>query len=389
MKRVVISGATGAIGMALIKKCIEENVQVVVLLRPDSARRERIPDHPLVTILDYDLCDYEKITREEIIAKVTEAFAPLESKVEAKADADDAFCEVFYHFAWAGTFGDCRNDKKLQAQNAMYAMSAVSLAKRMGCKAFIGAGSQAEYGRVEGFLTPDTPTNPENGYGIYKLQAGQMTRQLCHDLGMVHVWTRILSVYGPYDGKDTMVSATIRRLISGEVPDFTPAEQVWDYLYSSDAAEAMFLLGCASLGQTTNETEKTAATKQTAMPKNAEILTATGAGFRENTETEVPAVAGKAETAEKAETVPAVDGKIYVIGSGIGRPLREYIKTIRDVVSPKSALGIGKLPYRDKQVMHLVADISDLKRDVGFAPKVDFAEGIRRTAEYIRNENFD
>lgn len=350
MKRVVISGATGAIGMALIQKCIDENVGVIVLLRPDSARRDRIPKNPLVTILDYDLCDYEKITCEDIEKSLAiesaqepgvdcagrSLSASLKNSERDCSDRDDA-PEVFYHFAWAGTFGDCRNDMQLQAQNAMYAMSAASLAKRMGCKAFIGAGSQAEYGRVEGVLTPDTPTNPENGYGIYKLQAGQMTRQLCAELGMVHVWTRILSVYGPYDGKDTMVSATIRKMINGEVPDFTPAEQVWDYLYSSDAANAMYLLGKASLGE------------------------------MQDYATEID-----------------VNGKTYVIGSGIGKPLYEYIETIRDVVNPNCELGIGRLPYRDKQVMHLVADISELQRDTGFTAQVDFAEGIRRTCEYLK-----
>ena len=324
MKRVVISGATGAIGMALIKKCIEENVGVIVLLRPDSLRRGRIPSHPLVKILDYDLRDYENISRERILEDLNQK--------------EDELPQVFYHFAWAGTFGDSRNDMQLQSQNAMCAMSAVSLAKRMGCTTFIGAGSQAEYGRVEGFLTPDTPAAPENGYGIYKLRAGELTRQLCADLGMAHVWVRILSVYGPYDGKDTMVSATIRRLIKGEAAEFTPAEQVWDYLYSSDAAEAMFLLGRASL----------------------------------------------CESADSNGITAEVNGKTYVLGSGTGRPLREYIETIRDVVAPGSKLGIGKLPYRDKQVMHLVADISDLKRDTGFMPQVDFAEGIRRTCEYIK-----
>ncbi len=37
----------------------------------------------------------------------------------------------------------------------------------------------------------------------------------------------------------------------------------------------------------------------------------------------------------------------------------------------------GAVPYAKKQVMHLEADISDLKADFGWKPEIDFREGIR------------
>ena len=82
-------------------------------------------------------------------------------------------------------------------------------AKTARCQVFIGAGSQAEYGRVEGVLTAQTPCFPENGYGMAKLCAGQMSRVECQTLGMAHIWTRILSVYGPHDGPATMILSLI------------------------------------------------------------------------------------------------------------------------------------------------------------------------------------
>ena len=78
----------------------------------------------------------------------------------------------------------------LQNKNVEYALDAVEAAKRFGCHTFIGAGSQAEYGRVEGLLKPDTPTFPEMGYGIAKLCAGHMTRKHAYQLGMNHIWVR-------------------------------------------------------------------------------------------------------------------------------------------------------------------------------------------------------
>lgn len=61
-----------------------------------------------------------------------------------------------------GTIGEKRNDLYMQNLNIKYTLDAVELARRLGCNTFIGAGSQAEYGRVDGIISPNTPTNPEN-----------------------------------------------------------------------------------------------------------------------------------------------------------------------------------------------------------------------------------
>lgn len=303
MKRAIITGATGAVGTALIKELISHNIEVLVFCREGSKRNVQIPSHELVTIKYCALNELETVQN----------------------DTGKNY-DVFYHFAWAGTTGAARNDMYLQNQNVRYALDAVAAAKRFGCQLFIGAGSQAEYGRVEGLLRPDTPTFPEMGYGIGKLCAGQMTREYAHQLGMEHIWVRILSVYGPNDGTQSMVMSTILKLKNGEVPEFTKGEQLWDYLYSGDAANAFRLLG------------------------------------------------------EKG-----CDGKVYVLGSGKARPLAEYIKDIKNSVNAKAEIALGAIPYGEKQVMHLQADVTQLEQDTGWENITSFREGIRRI---IEQENF-
>lgn len=310
INRVVITGATGAIGMALVGKCIKTGAEAVLLVNPNSRRLDRIPKDPHITVIKCGLDD---------LAGADAASLELEEISEGK------YADVMFHLAWGGTFGDARNDKPLQDKNEQYALDAVRLAARLGCSVFVGAGSQAEYGRVEGALTSDTPCDPENEYGRAKLRASVSTRELCHELGIRQIWPRILSIYGPYDGEKTMVMSLISQLLAGKKPSLTKGEQVWDYLYADDAAEAMMLL------------------------------------------------------AEKG-----MSGGIYPIGSGDPRPLREYIEMIRDTIDPSLPLGFGEFPYSDKQVMYLCADISKLREDTGFVPKVSFEEGIRRTIEYVR-----
>lgn len=303
VKRVVITGPTGAIGIALINCLIENGIEVLAVCREDSKRINSIPNHNLVKIVKLNLNEIYKLS--DIISERY---------------------DVFYHLGWEGTFGNSRNNMWGQMKNIQYTLDAVEVAAKLGCYKFIGAGSQAEYGRVEGKLTALTPTFPENGYGIEKLCAGQMSRILCEQKNMDHIWTRILSVYGPYDGENTMIMSVIRKLAHGEKPSLTEGKQQWDYLYSKDAGYAMYLLG------------------------------------------------------EKG-----VSGKIYCIGSGQTKALSEYVEILRDNISKDLELGFGEIAYAPKQVMHLCADITDLEIDTGFEPKYSFEDGIKETIEWYKD----
>lgn len=318
IKTAVITGATGMIGTALIQYLLTQGVTVAACVRTGSSRVDRLIQvqrtcdetdrvQGKLHIIEADL--------EELKAEST--FEKIQSLLE-KADA-------FFHLGWAGTFGTARNDMYLQNRNITYTLDAVSLASRLGCQVFLGTGSQAEYGRVpEGErLSAQTPAFPETGYGIAKLAAGQMSRIFCEELGISHVWMRILSVYGPWDTEKTMVMSAIDTLLAGGRPVFSPGEQLWDYLYAKDAARALYLA----------------------------------------------AANGK-------------NGSIYPLGSGQTRPLKEYIESIRKEANPVAELGIGELPYAQNQVMYLCADIEELTKDTGFVPEYTFEEGIHETVAW-------
>lgn len=301
MKKVVITGATGVIGRALIKVCIEAGYEVLAVVHRTSPRAAELKRIEHCQVLHLDLSEYDDAL-EEI----------------KKQNISPEGCELFFHLAWVAPFGKDRENLPLQLENVKFSLAAVRLAKTLGCSTFVGAGSQAEYGRVKGKLSPDTPTFPETGYGAAKLCAGQMTRLACDQTGLKHVWTRILSVYGPHDGKNSLISIAIDDMIHNRDTSFTPCDQIWDYIYSEDAARALLLV------------------------------------------------------AQQGE-----NGSVYVIGRGEARPLKEYIQKIAEITSYMKEIGFGKRTYNKKQVMYLQADISELKR-IGFEPKISFEDGIKR-----------
>ena len=295
MKRVIITGPTGVLGSALTKKMIQEGIETYVICHPGSKRTATILHHPLVHKIECDLSD-----------------------IRALPDLIDSPCDVFFHFAWMGTLDhNNRFDMYLQNTNVRYALDAVEAAHELQCNVFIGAGSQAEYGKVTGVIHPDTEAHPVSGYGIAKLCAGQMTRITCQRYGIRHIWPRIVSVYGPHDGSQTLINWLIDHLQKREKPSLTAGEQIWDYLYSDDAADAFYQM----------------------------------------------ALHGKA-------------GSVYVLGSGQTKRLYEYMEIIRDIIDPQRPLGLGELPYYPDQAMHLEADIASLTEDTGWKPKTSFESGI-------------
>lgn len=300
MNNVVITGATSMIGVTLLKECIRKRTEVTAVIRPGSKNLYRVPKCDIVKIVE---CD--------------------NSNLNCLPEMIGGSFDCFYHLAWDGTSKEFRNDAVIHERNIANTLLAAEAASKLGCKAFVGAGTQAEYGRLSDVISPDTPANPEYAYGIAKLAAGKLSQQHCIKLGLRFVWARIFSVYGEYDNSNTMIMYLINTLLEKREPKLTKCEQLWDYLYCGDAARAFYMLG-----------ER-------------------GNGF-------------------------------YCIGSGQMRPLIEYVTIIRDIIDRDLPLAIGDVPYSTQQVMRLCADISSLQKDTGFVAETDFETGIRNTLKWIK-----
>ena len=219
MKKIVVTGATSMIGTALIEVAVREKTEVYAIIRPKTNRIDRLISSPLVHIV----------------------YGELDELMQIKDIPSD--CDVFYHFAWAGTSKQTRDDPDIQEQNIRYTLDAVELARKTGCRRFVGAGSQAEYGPVYEIIDENTKFAPITSYGISKYAANILSRKSCEKLGLEHVWGRIFSVYGPHDNEGTMIKYAIDCWEKGEVARFSAGTQYWNYLYESDAGEMFFRMG--------------------------------------------------------------------------------------------------------------------------------------------------
>jgi nucleoside-diphosphate-sugar epimerase len=168
-------------------------------------------------------------------------------------------------------------------------------------------------------LNSAVPANPETAYGIAKYAAGRVSKIECKKLEMEYNWIRVLSVYGVNDNDDTLVKTFIYNCKNNQPMPLSACTHIWDYLYEDDAGRALLAIG------------------------------------------------GK-----------GINGKIYCLGSGIGKPLKEYLEIIRNATNAKYQPNYGKISYTEKSIKYLCADITELTADTGWRPEISFEEGIRK-----------
>lgn len=299
--QIAITGATSMIGIALMKAALRDNCRVLAIVRAGSAHLNRLPQSDMVSIIYSDLNQLSEL------------------------DIEGNSCDVFYHLAWEYTTKEKRDCPREQEKNIVLTLDAVDLAYRMGCKTFIGAGSQAEYGKINDIIDEDTPTNPITAYGMAKLSAGMLSRNLCKKLNMKHIWTRIFSVYGINDKEDTMLKYAIDCFKNNRTAHFSSGMQKWNYLFEEDAGAMLYLLGKKQVSDGT-----------------------------------------------------------YCIADTESKILREYIEEIRKCFG-EGALCEYKTDSLDDNTIELDVDINKFISETGYKPQIPFDEGIRRIVRTLAN----
>lgn len=219
MQKVIVTGANGFVGSALVKELVKNDVEVLAMDMPGC--NGNLP-----------VCDKVK-------------FLPLalDNISSLKDLINDRDFDCFYHFAWAGSAGAARADTKLQLQNAQWTIDCLQAAKEVGCQKFVAAGSIMEHETMAAAFAAGNKPGLGYIYGSGKLVAHTMAMSVAADIGIDLVWAEITNAYGVGELSPRMVNTTIRKVIKGEEPQFTAGTQNYDFVYIDDVAKAFYLIG--------------------------------------------------------------------------------------------------------------------------------------------------
>lgn len=257
-----------------------------------------------------------------------------------KGDANDAETleRIFknfrpdYAFQYAAVVGVNRTQKNplIVLDDLRGIASFFALAKKYGVKKAVFASSSEVYGEpVKMPNREDDPLNPKTTYGVVKA-VGEEFVKVYNSIGMPGVALRFFNVYGPRQDASSegfVVGRFIIQTLAGKRPTvFGDGLQTRDFVYVDDNVEAVI--------------------KSLISPKtNGEVINI---------------VRGKPCTIQElAESVIEVAGK--------------KMKPIH--IAPRLA---GEIRYRH-------ADGSKMKKLIGFTPKVELSEGLKKTIDWYRS----
>ena len=290
MERVLVTGAAGFLGWNLVEYLLSHDFFVEAVVRPNSPRNVRLLPHPHLRIVP--------LAMEEIVHLPEYVTEP---------------CDYAVHLAWDAR----RMDFAAQRTSLCATLDFIEVLGEIGCRRFLGIGSQAEYGVTDETMTEALLPQPVTPYGAAKVAALHMTRQRAAQLCIDWLWGRVFSVYGTYEPETTLLSYLARTLSCGAVPQMTAGTQLWDYLHASDAAAAMHAL----------------------------------------------LLRGKA-------------GEVYNIAHGDVRPLRSFAEEMRAILAPAVQIAYGTSA---RPPISMRPSVEKICSDTGWQARVAFTDGVGMT----------
>lgn len=296
--KAVVTGATGFLGTHLVEELISQGYEVIAVGRDISKMPEEWRKDNRIECVEYSV---------EILSKMQ--------------------ADVFFHLAWSGTAGNDRADVSMQLDNVKLACEAVTVAKAMGCKRFVHAGSLMSYEVVNSFSNEKFIPGKARVYSIAKLSAEYMSKTIAIAEQIEYVNVIISNVYGVGERSARFINSTVKKILSNETIPLTAGTQQYDFIYVTDAVKAFILV------------------------------------------------------AEKGQNLAN-----YYIGNSKQIPLREFVERMYKVLDSSSELQFGVVPMEAIVLDYNELDTGRLERELGFVPQVSFEEGIKRLSDWLKME---
>ncbi|OIP68720.1 MAG: epimerase [Oscillatoriales cyanobacterium CG2_30_40_61] len=217
MKKVLVTGANGFIGRHTLQPLVDQGFEVhAVTSKPINSHTVSVN----CTWHIVNLLDLEQIKELVLTVKATHLL----------------------HFAWYNIPGKCLTSE----ENFLWVQASLDLLRHFreqGGERVVMAGSALEYDWNYGYCSEVlTPRNPHTAYGVCKNALQEMLKAYAEITKLSSAWGRVFNVYGPYDHPKRLVSSVILSLLKDEPALCSHGNQLRDYLYVEDVANAFVKL---------------------------------------------------------------------------------------------------------------------------------------------------
>ncbi len=325
---LLVTGGAGFIGSAVVRHLIRETEATVVTVDTLTYAGHRENLAPVMESPRHHL-EHEDITDAPAMHRLFEEHEPsgvLHLAAESHVDRSIGGPAAFVQTNVVGT------QVLLEAARTYWEDQG-----RPGGFRFLHVSTDEVYGELgeTGAFTEETPYDPSSPYSASKAGADHLARAWQRTYGLPVVITNCSNNYGPHQHPEKLIPVVIRNALDGEpIPVYGDGKNVRDWLYVADHVRALLhVLREGTVGETYNvggdcERENIAVVRQI-----CDILD----------ETRPPG--GTLETKSHHDLITFVED----------RPGHDWRYAI---------------------------DATKIKEAIGWAPEVEFEEGLRRTVDW-------
>jgi nucleoside-diphosphate-sugar epimerase len=243
---------------------------------------------------------------------------------------EDLLAEVrpthLLHLAWYAV----PKEYWTSTENLLWVQGSLALLQlfmKYGGERAVVAGTCAEYDWGSDCCSETTTALvPATLYGTCKHALQLILSAFAAQQGLSLAWGRVFFLYGPNENPARVVAGVIQSLLNGQTASCTSGQQVRDFLYVEDVADAFVAL-------------------------------------------------------LESQTIGPIN-----IASGVRVTLREVVEEIGRQMNRPDLIQFGVLPDSANDPACLVADITRLLEELEWQPRYDLKTGLARTIEWWRNE---
>jgi polyisoprenyl-phosphate glycosyltransferase len=193
---------------------------------------------------------------------------------------------------------------------------------------YVHAGSSSEYGKRAAAAKEDGFLDPNSDYAVSKVSSAQLVRLHGKSKHLPCANLRLFSAYGPLEDASRLIPTLIERGLQGVFPAFVDANISRDFVYIDDVCRAFI---------------------------------DTALNLRE-----------------------PYFGESFNVGSGVKTTIADVARAASDLFSISEQPAFGGMARRAWDLVDWFSDQSKTSQVLGWVPRTDFRDGLRRTAVWYR-----
>lgn len=218
-KRILFTGSTGFIGRHLLNLLLEQDVEIILIIRKDNESIVPKSDKIINVIKTKNLFKESESWWDEICKEI----------------------DIVIHLAWYVKHGEYLHSK----ENFECTLGTLVLAKscvKNKIKRFIGFGTCFEYDLDHQYLSIKTPLNPKTFYSSAKVATFLSLSYLFSMNNISFIWCRLFYLYGKGENENRLVPYVRNKILNNEKVIINNGSLIRDYIEVNLAALQIFNL---------------------------------------------------------------------------------------------------------------------------------------------------